>query len=61
LLRAELSYVTPIGAPADKRELTIGLTGTNLLNADVRLHTSFRKAEVLQPGRGVRAFVNVKF
>jgi iron complex outermembrane receptor protein len=61
LLRAELSYVTPIGAPANKRELTIGLTGTNLLNADVRLHTSFRKDEVLQPGRGVRAFVNVKF
>ena len=61
LLRAELSYATSIGAPADKRKLIVGLTGTNLLNADVRLHTSFRKDEVLQPGRGVRAFVNVKF
>ncbi|MDB5598526.1 MAG: hypothetical protein JWN71_570 [Xanthobacteraceae bacterium] len=62
LLKAELSYtykqaVTPFGP----QEITIGLVGDNLLDDDVRNSVSFRKDEVLQPGRGVKLFANVKF
>ncbi|MBN9584355.1 MAG: TonB-dependent receptor [Afipia sp. 62-7] len=62
LLRAELSYTHMFNA-ADNgpREITIGLAGDNLLNAAIRNHISFKKAEVLQPGLGVRLFTNVRF
>jgi iron complex outermembrane receptor protein len=62
-LRAEISYrwvptrLTSNGV----REVTVGLTGTNLLNDDIRNSVSYTKDEVLMPGRGVRAFANVKF
>ncbi len=62
-LRAEISYrwvparITSNGV----REVTVGLTGTNLLNDDIRNSVSYTKDEVLMPGRGVRAFANVKF
>jgi iron complex outermembrane receptor protein len=61
LLRAEVSYNYKWTEGTTPRELTIGLTGTNLLNADVRISTSFLKDEVLQPGRGVRLFAAYKF
>ena len=35
--------------------MTIGLKGENLLDDDVRNHVSFKKDEVLQPGRTIRA------
>ena len=41
-------------------EMTIGLRGENLLNDDIRLSTSFKKDEVLQPGINVRVFGIVK-
>jgi iron complex outermembrane receptor protein len=39
----------------------IGLVGNNLLNENMRNSISYTKDEVLLPGIGVRAFVNLKF
>ncbi len=62
LLKAEISY-TLKRAAGDPRgqEMTIGVVGDNLLNEDIRNHVSFRKDEVLMPGRNVRLFANFVF
>jgi iron complex outermembrane recepter protein len=62
LLKAELSY-THAFARTDSglREMTVGLVGENLLDERVRNHISFKKAEVLQPGLGVRLFTSLRF
>jgi iron complex outermembrane receptor protein len=62
LLKAELSYTTKL-APVGfgPTEVTFGLVGNNLLDDDVRNAASFKKDEVLMPGRSVRVFANVKF
>ena len=61
LLKAELTYTTPL-RPNDfgARFLTIGVAGNNLLNDDIRNSVSFKKDEVLMPGRGVRFFATLK-
>jgi len=61
LLKAELTYTTPL-RPNDfgARFLTLGVTGNNLLNDDIRNAVSFKKDEVLMPGRGVRFFATLK-
>ena len=62
LLNADLAYtlkLQPLAGVA--QEMTIGLKGENLLDDDVRNHVSFRKEEVLQPGRTVRLYGIVKF
>ena len=41
-------------------EMTIGRRGENLLKDDIRLSTSFKKDEVLQPSTNVRLFGIVK-
>jgi iron complex outermembrane recepter protein len=61
LLNAELAYTLKL----DKQgalvpEMTIGIRGENLLDDDIRLSTSFKSDEVLQPGRNVRLFGSVK-
>jgi iron complex outermembrane receptor protein len=61
LLNADLAYTFKL----DKQgalvpEMTIGLKGENLLDDDVRNHVSFRKDEVLQPGRTIRLYGVVK-
>lgn len=62
LLKAEVSYThTFTRTDSGPREITIGLAGDNLLNEAIRNHISFKKAEVLQPGLGVRLFTNVRF
>jgi iron complex outermembrane receptor protein len=62
LLRAELSYTHAFSRTDNgPRELTVGLAGDNLLNEAIRNHISFKKAEVVQPGLGVRLFTNVRF
>lgn len=62
LLRAELSYTHAFArTDSGPREITVGLAGDNLLNEAIRNHISFKKAEVLQPGLGVRLFTNVRF
>ena len=40
--------------------LTLGIAGNNLLNDDIRNHVSFKKDEVLMPGRGVHFFATLK-
>ena len=60
LLNAELSYRRTLTGSAFKA-MTVGLTGTNLLNEDIRNSVSFRKDEVLMPGRTVRFFTSVTF
>jgi iron complex outermembrane receptor protein len=62
LIKAELSYTrkfrNPDGGP---RELTAGVVGNNLLDDDIRNSVSFKKDEVLLPGRSVRLFATLKF
>ncbi len=61
LLNAEVRYTFKLGQQGSAvPEMTIGLRGENLLNDDIRLSTSFKKDEVLQPGTNVRLFGIVK-
>lgn len=61
-LKVEVSHTRRL-KPVDvgPREVTFGITGDNLLDADIRNHASFRKDEVLLPGRSVRLFGTVRF
>jgi iron complex outermembrane receptor protein len=62
LLKAEVSYThTFAKVDGGLRDITFGVTGDNLLDEQVRNHISFKKAEVLQPGRGVRLFTSMRF
>jgi iron complex outermembrane receptor protein len=62
LLKAELSYTSKLkGDPSGLAEVKFGVVGDNLLNDDVRFAQSFKKDEVLQPGRTVKVFATVKF
>lgn len=62
LLKAEVSYThTFAKIDGGLRDITFGVTGDNLLDEQVRNHISFKKAEVLQPGRGVRLFTSMRF
>ncbi|MHB2207122.1 TonB-dependent receptor [Methylobacterium sp. CM6257] len=61
-LRAEVSYTKAIDpAMYGASEITLGLQGRNLLNADIRNSTSFKKDEILLPGRNVRLFLTARF
>ena len=42
-------------------EVATGLVGDNLLNANIRNSVQFHKDEILQPGRGFKLFLNVKY
>jgi iron complex outermembrane recepter protein len=62
-LRAELSYKwkpTKL-TTADLSEVSIGVSGSNLLNRDIRNSVSYSKDEVLMPGANVRLFATVKY
>jgi iron complex outermembrane receptor protein len=62
LLKAELSYTSKLrGDPDGLAEVKFGVVGDNLLDDDVRFAQSFKKDEVLQPGRTVKVFATVKF
>src|SRR5262245_17540390 len=62
LLKAEVSYKTKLDPTwFGAREMTVGLTGNNLLNENIRNSVSYTKDQVLLPGIGVRAFANLKF
>ena len=62
-LRAELSYTwrkaQPL--PSELSEFTLGISGTNLLDDDMRNSASFNKDDVLLPGASVRVFASVKY
>ncbi|MBX9844778.1 MAG: TonB-dependent receptor [Xanthobacteraceae bacterium] len=62
LLRAELSHTTVLRDDAfGRKQVTVGVVGNNLLNADIRNAVSFTKDNVLLPGAGVKMFANVKY
>jgi iron complex outermembrane receptor protein len=62
LLKAELSYRQRLkDSQFGPQEVAVGITGNNLLNDDVRNHASFKKDEVLLPGRNVKFFASLKF
>jgi iron complex outermembrane receptor protein len=62
-LHAELSYQWKPAKPeaGDLTEIMFGLTGSNLLNRDIRNSVSYSKDEVLMPGASVRLFTTVKY
>jgi iron complex outermembrane receptor protein len=61
LLNADLSYTFKLDpSQSIAPEMTIGLKGLNLLDDDVRNHVSFRKDEVLEPGRNIRLYGIIK-
>lgn len=62
MVNAELAYTFKTsGIGGEPTDMTIGVRGENLLDDDVRNHVSFKKDEVLQPGRTVRVFGSIKF
>ena len=60
LLKAEISYKAKLD-PRGRREMTIGVSGNNLLNQNMRNAVSYRKDEVLLPGANLRFFANILF
>ncbi len=47
--------------PNTETQFEVGLAASNLLDEDMRNHTSFKKNDVLLPGRNVRLFVRATF
>lgn len=62
-LRAEASYTWKAEKPRrdELSEMTLGISGSNLLNIDIRNSASYSKGEVLMPGASVRLFARVKY
>ena len=62
-LRAEISYKwRPVTLSRDDlSEATFGISGSNLLNRDIRNSVSYSKDQVLMPGASVRLFTTVKY
>lgn len=62
-LRAEASYTWKADKPRrnELSEMTLGISGSNLLNIDIRNSASYSKDEVLMPGASVRLFARVKY
>lgn len=61
-LRAEISYTSRLErAQTGFSEITIGLRGDNLLDEQIRNAASFKKDEILLPGRTLRLFMQARF
>ncbi|MEQ4599921.1 MAG: TonB-dependent receptor, partial [Methylobacteriaceae bacterium] len=61
-LRAEVSYTKPLDPGVyGMSEVTLGLQGRNLLDDRIRNSASFKKDEILLPGRNVRLFLTARF
>ena len=63
LLNADLSYTFALQPEMGRisPQMTIGLRGENLLDEEIRNHVSFKKDEVLQPGRTIRLYGVVRY
>lgn len=62
LLNAEVRYARPLDpARFGFSEIVVALVGANLLDARVRNSASFRKDEVLAPGRSARMSATLRF
>jgi iron complex outermembrane receptor protein len=61
-LRAEISYTKALDPLLyGASEVTLGLQGRNLLDDDIRNSASFKKDEILLPGRNIRLFLTARF
>jgi iron complex outermembrane receptor protein len=62
-LHVEFSYKWKPAKPRPDQlsEVTVGLSGSNLLNRDIRNSVSYSKDEVLMPGASLRLFASVKY
>ena len=61
-LRAEISRTQPLDPSIwGLAEISFGLQGRNLLDDDIRNAASFKKDEILLPGRNVRVFLTARF
>lgn len=61
-LRAEVSYTKPLDPGIyGMSKVTLGLQGRNLLDDRIRNSASFKKDEILLPGRNVRLFLTARF
>lgn len=63
MLNADLSYTFALQPELGRisPQMTIGLRGENLLDEEIRNHVSFKKDEVLQPGRTIRLYGVVRY
>lgn len=59
-LKGEVRYLLPTRYTGGN-SIELALVGENLLDADIRNHSSFKKANVLEPGRNVRFVVTARF
>lgn len=57
-LKGEVRYLIP---SEGNTSLELALVGENLLDEDIRNHVSFKKNDVLQPGRNVRVVLTARF
>jgi len=60
-LRTELAFRQKLAPGAWFDEVHFGIVGDNLLNDDMRNSASFKKNEILLPGRGIRAHLALRF
>lgn len=61
-VRAELRYkIVPPNDFNHNVGIELAVVGENLLNEEIRNHSSFKKNDVLQPGRNVRLAVTARF
>ncbi|WP_375462923.1 TonB-dependent receptor [uncultured Methylobacterium sp.] len=61
-LRAEVSYTKALDPLVyGASTVTLGVQGRNLLDDDIRNSASFKKDEILLPGRNVRLFLTARF
>ena len=62
LLKAEISHTKTLkNDPTGIKQVTVGVVGNNLLNADIRNSVSYTKDQVLMPGLGARLFASIKY
>lgn len=59
-LKGEVRYLLPQEVTGGNA-IELALVGENLLDDDIRNHVSFKKNDVLQPGRNVRLVVTARF
>ncbi len=60
-LRTELAFRQKLSPGRGVEEIRFGIVGDNLLNDDMRNSASFKKNEILLPGRGIRAHLALRF
>jgi iron complex outermembrane receptor protein len=60
-LRTELAFRQQLSPGLGFEEIRFGIVGDNLLNDEIRNSASFKKNEILLPGRGFRAHLALRF